>query len=146
MSDKVIEGLTKVLANSYVLQLKKQNYHWNVKGLEFFSLHKLFEEQYDEQFEAIDEIAERIRTLGAVTIGSFKEYLEIAEIQEEKSGTVDSKTMLANLVQSEGKLLRIIEETRKLAEEAEDEVTVDLMISRTEQHQKNKWMLESSLG
>lgn len=146
MTNNVTEGLTKVLANSYVLLLKKHNYHWNVKGVEFFSLHNLFEEQYNEQFEAVDVIAERIRTLGAVTIGSFKEYLEIAEIQEEKSGTVDSKKMLENLVQSEEKLLKIIEETRKLAEDSGDEVTVDLMISRTEQHQKNKWMLQASLG
>ena len=142
---KTIKALTKILANTYILTLKKQNYHWNVRGENFYSLHELFGSQYEEQFKALDEIAERIRALVSLVTGSFAEYLSISEIKEEKNPEISSKEILKKLVADEAKIIGIITESIQVAQNEGDEASVDLMIERLQTHQKNKWMLESSI-
>ena len=142
---KTVKALTKILANSYILTLKKQNYHWNVRGENFYSLHELFGKQYEEQFEAIDEIAERIRALGSFVTASFSEYLSQSEIKEEKTFEISSKDILKRLVADETKLITILNESLDIAQKEGDEPSADLINTRLEVHQKNKWMLEASL-
>lgn len=139
---QVSEKLKTVLADSYLLMLKTHYYHWNVKGRLFKSLHDLTEDQYNELFEAIDELAERIRALGHEAPGSFSVYQKISEIEEAQSGLSDLE-MTADLVKSHETLIRNLRPTLRVAEEAGDEVTVDMMVERLTVHEKNAWMLRS---
>ena len=115
---KVVEALTRMLADSYTLYLKTHNYHWNVTGPMFTTLHTLFEQQYTELAMAVDEIAERVRTLGARAPGSFTEFT---------------------------KLVAAARAVIEAGEEMRDQPTVDLATRRAEVHQKNAWMLRSHL-
>ncbi len=143
---KNIKALSEVLANSYVLLLKKQNYHWNVRGENFLSLHQLFELHYNEQFLAIDVIAERIKAIGGHTIGSFSEYAELSKIKEERTTGLSSQQMLKNLVLDENTMITVLSAARKILEDEGDQLSADVLVARTEVHQKNLWMLESSLN
>lgn len=144
MSKSVIEELKKVLANSYLLYLKTQNYHWNVTGPQFNGLHKMFEEQYDDLAEAIDEIAERIRILGEKAPGTFSAYKKLAVI-EDGDEDLSSKDMIKQLADDQKKIGEVIDKALKAAEKAGDNVTLDLMSERLAVHQKNAWMLKSSM-
>ncbi len=145
MSDKVVKALTDVLANSYTLMLKTQNYHWNVKGKDFYELHLLFETHYNDLFTAIDEVAERIRTLGGYTIGSFKEYTALSKIQEEKNHETNGVKILKNLSKDHATIVSVIKNSLAIAQKAGDEPTADIFIGRLKFHEKAKWMLDSSL-
>lgn len=139
---KVINKLNGILADTYLLMLKTQNYHWNVKGTLFKSLHDLTEEHYNDMFEAIDELAERIRALGKDAPGSFSDFNELSSIAEAKSGITDLE-MAGSLVESHEHLIMNMRETLRAAEEVGDEVTVDMMVERLTVHEKNAWMLRS---
>jgi starvation-inducible DNA-binding protein len=143
-SAKVIEALEKLLADSYTLYLKTQNYHWNVTGPSFNSLHTLFQAQYEDLIVANDLIAERIRALGGKAPGSFKQFLKLTNIEEE-SGNPKAAQMVANLVDDQDTIVKTAENALQAAEAAGDEPTVDLCIRRQEQHQKNHWMLKAHL-
>ena len=142
--NNVADGLKAVLANSYALYLKTQNYHWNVKSPNFKSLHELFETQYDDLAEAIDEIAERIRALDVSVPASFDIFKKNSKIQDGNEEN-NAQTMVKELYQDNQMIVEIITSTLKLAQESGDEATADLMIKRTEVHQKNAWMLKSSM-
>jgi starvation-inducible DNA-binding protein len=137
-------ALSRVLADSYVLYLKTQNYHWNVTGKLFYPLHNLFEEQYTELAEAIDQIAERIRALGFRAPGTFMEYRELTSIEED-AGQPDALEMVRRLVLANEQLLRTAREALKPAQKGEDEATVDLLTQRLNTHSKTAWMLRSHL-
>lgn len=141
----VVESLSKLLADSYVLLLKTQNYHWNVKGPHFGALHILFEGQYNELFKAIDEVAERIRALDAPTPGSFAAFKDVATIKEE-TGSQNAEQMLKNLANDNDTLAETAEAVIKAAEEVGDDATADMAIARVQLHQKNAWMLKSHLA
>lgn len=143
-SAKVIEALEKLLADSYTLQLKTQNYHWNVTGPSFNSLHLLFETQYTDLSTAVDEIAERIRALGGKTPGSFKAFSKLASIKEETESPKATE-MVKNLAKDQETIVASAEKVLKAAEEIGDEPTVDLAIGRQQLHQKNAWMLHAHL-
>jgi len=140
---KTIDNLKIVLANSYTLYLKTHNYHWNVTGPSFKSLHDLFELQYTELAIAVDDIAERIRSLGSKAPGSFKEFLELATLNEAKPN-ISAEEMLEDMVESQTTLLTSIKEALKEAQNAEDEVTIGFLGERLAVHEKARWMLESS--
>ena len=140
----LLEAIKVLLADSYILLLKTQNYHWNVKGPSFFSLHNLFEENYRELFEANDEIAERIRALGHEAPGSFDAFSKIANIKEE-TGSPKALDMVANLAKDHARLAEDAEELIRAAEAANDDVTADLGVRRREVHQKTHWMLTAHL-
>jgi starvation-inducible DNA-binding protein len=138
----VCRGLNKLLADSYILYLKTQNYHWNVTGQMFQSLHLLFENQYQEQAIAVDGIAERIRALGEYAPGSFAAFSKVSSIKEESS-IPSTEEMIYNLIHGNEAVVTTAREIVSLADECEDDVTSDLMINRMQVHEKNAWMLRS---
>jgi starvation-inducible DNA-binding protein len=142
---QVCRGLNKLLADSYLLYLKTQNYHWNVTGKMFPQLHLLFEEQYTDLAEAVDEIAERIRALGEFAPGSFASFSKVTSIKEE-NGIPSAEEMIHNLVVGNEAVVTTSREIIALSEEAEDDVTIDLMVKRMQIHEKNAWMLRSMIG
>jgi len=139
---EVCTSLNKLLADSYLLYLKTQNYHWNVTGKMFQSLHLLFEEQYTEQAKAIDMIAERIRALGEFAPGSFAAFSKVSSIKEE-SAIPSAEEMIHNLVHGNEAVVTTARDIVSLADGCEDDVTSDLMIERMQVHEKNAWMLRS---
>lgn len=140
----LIEAMTKVLADSYVLYVKTQNYHWNVTGANFQSLHMLFEQQYNDLFTADDEIAERIRTLGARAPGSMKEFLALTSITE-CTEVRNAQDMVKDLAKSQETIIATLNDALKLAQEEGDEATIGLLVDRITIHEKNAWMLKSSM-
>lgn len=138
----IAEGLSRLLADSYLLFLKTHNYHWNVTGQMFQALHTMFEEQYTELFTAVDEIAERIRALGEFAPGSFQAFQEISQIKEETKHP-NAEEMIRNLVLGQEAVTKTAREIIKIADEAHDEPTVDLLTQRMQIHEKNAWMLRS---
>lgn len=140
--NSVAEKLKGNLADSYLLMLKTHYYHWNVRGTLFKSLHDLTEEQYTNIFEAIDDLAERIRALGHEAPGTFSDYLKISDVNEAKSGLTDLE-MAADLLQTHENIILKLRETLRTSDEVEDEVTVDMMVERLSVHEKNAWMLRS---
>lgn len=141
----VCRGLSKLLADSYLLYLKTQNYHWNVTGKMFQPLHTLFEEHYREMAESIDEIAERIRALGEYAPGSFSSFSKFSSIKEESS-IPTAEEMIQNLVQGNEAVVSTAREMISTTEDAEDDVTADLLVERMQVHEKNAWMLRSMIS
>lgn len=143
--EQITQGLSRLLADSYLLYLKTHNFHWNVTGPQFESLHLLFETQYTELAEAIDEIAERIRALGAFAPASFATYLKLASIQEEE-GHPDATAMVEQLVADHEAVAKTARSLFPFLDEAQDEATADLLTQRLSLHEKTAWMLRSHLG
>ena len=136
-------ALEETLANSYLLMLKTQNYHWNVVGENFKSLHELFQVQYEELFVAIDEIAERIRAIGSKVEGRFEGFSKLSKFKKGDKNS-DSKTMINSLVADHDELAKSLKLAVKTAQEELDEGTADMFIGRIKAHEKAIWMLESS--
>lgn len=143
--EKIALGLSKVLADSYTLYLKTHNFHWNVTGPMFQTLHTLFETQYTELALAVDEIAERIRALGVYAPGSYSQFAELATVKEERS-VPSAEDMIRQLVQDNETVVRTAREILPIAQEASDEGSVDLLVGRMSVHEKTAWMLRSLLG
>ncbi len=142
--EKIAGGLTRLLADTYTLYLKTHSYHWNVTGPRFRDLHMLFEEQYTELATAVDDIAERIRTLGYPAPGTFREYLELATL-EEIPGAPAAEEMVSDLVIAQEIIVRTCREILPAAQDANDESTVGLVADRMAIHEKAAWMLRSLL-
>jgi len=142
--EKIAEGLSRLLADSYMVYLKTHNYHWNVTGELFHSLHEQFEEQYTELAEAIDDIAERIRALGYRAPGTFKEFSEITSIEED-TDKPEALEMVRRLARDNETILRTCRQSLKPCDEAGDEATIDLITERLKVHSKTAWMLRSHL-
>ncbi len=141
---KIAAGLSRLLADSYTLYLKTHNFHWNVKGPLFNTLHLMFEEHYTELATAVDEIAERIRALGVRAPGSYKEYAELTSITEAE-GDEPAEEMIRQLVIGQETVVRTAREVFPAADAANDEPTADLLTQRMQIHEKNAWMLRSML-
>lgn len=142
--ETISAGLAKLLADTYSLALKTQNFHWNVTGSEFAELHKLFEKQYRELLEAVDRIAERIRALGYTSPGSFSDFLQLTSLDEDSDAS-SSEEMLVSLVCSHEAVARAAREVFERAEVCIDPATTDLMTERIKTHEQSAWMLRSSL-
>lgn len=142
-NNKTVETLEVVLASSYALMLKTQNYHWNVVGENFKPLHELFQIQYEELFEVVDLIAERIRALGSKVSGSFDAFSESSLIKK-ADNNLDSKAMISDLISSHEALVKVLKEGIKTSQAEEDEATADIFIGRIQAHEKSIWMLRSS--
>lgn len=136
--------LGKVLADTYILYLKTQNFHWNYNGVEFYGFHILFEKQYEELAEAIDEIAERIRALGFFVEGTTDAFKKITSIKEAKR-VIASHEMVEQLLDGHEQVIRELRNLSALAEKHNDPATVDLAGRRLNAHEKFAWMLRSSL-
>jgi starvation-inducible DNA-binding protein len=144
-SDPVINALRQVVADSYAVLGQTHICHWNVRGHNFFSLHTAFEEQYTELFTAVDEIAERIRALGALAPGGLGNLAKMAGIKEIAEDTA-ADAMVDHLVKTNKKLVANLVKARDASAKANDAETEDLMIARIQVHEKTIWMLESFLA
>jgi starvation-inducible DNA-binding protein len=140
----IAQGLSHLLADSYTLYLKTHNFHWNVTGPMFNTLHLMFEQQYNELALAVDTIAERIRALGHPAPGSYKDFARLSTIKE-ATGVPDAKTMIKQLVEGQEAVARTARKVFPVAEKAEDEPTCDLLTQRMQIHEKTAWMLRSML-
>jgi len=138
----VAEGLKGMLADSYALYLKTQNYHWNVTGPLFKTVHDLTEEQYTALATVVDDIAERIRALGVKAPGGYKAYAKLSAI-EDGDESLPAEKMIADLVKGHEQVIHRAREVLKTAEDGGDEATVDMMVARLEDHEKQAWMLRS---
>ena len=141
---EIADGLSHLLADSYTLYLKTHNFHWNVTGPMFNTLHLMFEAQYNELALAVDTIAERIRALGHPAPGSYRDFARLSSIKE-ASGVPDAKTMIKQLVDGQEAVVRTARKVFPVAEEASDEPTCDLLTQRMQTHEKTAWMLRSML-
>lgn len=140
----IANGLSKLLADTYTLYLKTHNFHWNVTGPMFNTLHLMFEQEYNELALAVDAIAERIRALGVPAPGSYKQFAELTRIREE-IGTPEATDMIRQLVADQETVARTAREIFPLVDKANDEPTADLLTQRMQIHEKTAWMLRSLL-
>jgi starvation-inducible DNA-binding protein len=140
----IVQGLSKLLADTYVVYLKTHSFHWNVEGPMFQTLHQMFMEQYTEAWNAIDLIAERIRSLGHYAPGTYRQYLELARVKE-TPGVPKAEQMVKLLIEGQEAVVKTAREVLPLADGAADEPTLDLLTQRMQIHEKNAWMLRSLL-
>lgn len=141
---KIAGGLSQLLADSYTLYLMTHNFHWNVTGPQFNSLHVMFMTQYTEQWTALDEIAERIRSLGFPAPGTYREFIKLASIKEVE-GVPPAMEMVALLVKAQEATAKTARKLLPLVGEANDQPTADLLTQRLNVHEKTAWMLRSLL-
>jgi starvation-inducible DNA-binding protein len=141
----IAQGLSRLLADSYTLYLKTHNYHWNVTGPQFNTLHQMFETQYTELALAVDEIAERMRALGEPAPGSYKAYAALTEIEEEDA-VPGAEEMIRQLLKGQETVVRTARSVIGAAQAANDEPTADLLTQRMQVHEKNAWMLRSMVA
>ena len=141
---EVAEAMRTFLATTYALYLKTQNFHWNLVGMEFFSLHKLFEMQYEEMAEGVDEIAERVRSLGSYVDGSFSSFGKRSLISD-CNKMLPAKKMIKELLEGHEEICRFGRPLITRTQELHDDITGDLIIKRMAFHEKAAWMLRSHL-
>ncbi|WP_394672812.1 Dps family protein [Limnobacter sp.] len=141
---KIVEGLSALLADSYTLYLMTHNFHWNVTGPQFNSLHNMFMTQYTEQWTALDLIAERIRSLGFPAPGTYKEFVKLASIKEVE-GVPKATEMIKHLVAAQEATARTARKLFPVVNEANDQPTADVLTQRIDIHEKTAWMLRSML-
>jgi starvation-inducible DNA-binding protein len=139
---QIAEGLSRVLADSYTLYLQTHNSHWNVTGPQFRELHLMFEEHYTELAEAVDDIAERIRTLGFTAPGTYKEFARLSSV-EEVDGVPEANEMVDILTKGHEQVVRTCRSVIKMTDEVFDEGTADLLTARMSLHEKTAWMLRA---
>lgn len=141
---EIADGLSHVLADTYTLYLKTHNYHWNVTGPMFTTLHTLFELEYSELALAVDTIAERIRAVGHPAPGTYAAFQALSAVKE-RAGVPSAKEMLKELVRDQGSVAETARELRRAATAAGDDASEDLAVQRIQVHEKNAWMLRSHL-
>ncbi|MGV8837407.1 Dps family protein [Cellvibrio sp.] len=142
--EEIAQGLSRLLADTYTLYLKTHNFHWNVTGPMFQTLHLMFETQYNELALAVDLVAERIRSLGFPAPGTYKQYAALSSIKEE-DGVPAAKDMIRLLVEGQEAVVRTARSLYHSVEVASDEATADLLTQRIQLHEKTAWMLRSLL-
>jgi starvation-inducible DNA-binding protein len=142
--EEIAGGLSRVLADTYTLYLKTHNFHWNVTGPMFQTLHLMFEVQYNELWLAVDLVAERIRALGFTAPGTYKQFVALASIQED-DGVPKAQDMVKKLVEGHETVCRTAREVFKVSDEVSDQPTCDLLTQRMQIHEKTAWMLRSLL-
>lgn len=140
---EIAKGLSRVLADSYTLYLKTHNFHWNVTGPMFNTLHLMFETQYTELQTAVDLIAERIRSLGERAPGSYVEFKELTSINEAKKSHTSAEDMVKELLKDHEAVAKTAREVFPAAEKGNDEATADLLTQRIQLHEKTAWMLRA---
>lgn len=142
---KIAQGLSRLLADTYTLYLKTHNFHWNVTGPMFNTLHLMFETQYTELALAVDAIAERIRALGEPAPGSYRDFAKLSSIPE-ADGVPAAEEMIRQLVQGQEAVVRTAREIFPATEAAHDEPTADLLTQRMQTHEKTAWMLRAMIS
>lgn len=138
--------LNSLLGGEFALYVKTRQFHWNVEGMNFFNLHKMFEAQYEQLDEVVDEIAERVRSLGEYSLGSMAEFIKHSVVEENKKASLPDTEMIKQLVHDHESIIRSIRENLKLVEKYDDKGTEDFLIGLMEAHEKTAWMLRSHLN
>ena len=141
---QIADGLSRLLADTFTLYLTTHNFHWNVKGPMFQTLHLMFEQQYNELWLALDAIAERIRALGFPAPGTYAQYSRLSSIKETQ-GVPEAKEMIAILVSGQEAVARTARKIFPVVDKSSDEPTADLLTQRMQVHEKTAWMLRSLL-
>ena len=141
---KISDGLSRLLADTFTLYLKTHNFHWNVRGPMFQTLHLMFEQQYNEQWLALDAIAERSRALGVDAPGTYSQYAKLSSIRE-TTGVPEAREMIRLLVEGQEAVTRTARKLFPAVDKAGDEPTADLLTQRMQVHEKYAWMLRSLL-
>ncbi len=142
---QLVEILNKRLSDAFVLYTKTRNYHWNVTGIEFIQLHKLFEDQYEQLAEGIDEVAERVRKLGGFAFGTLDEFKENSAIDEQPGQIPSAEDMIRNLLNDHETIIRQLRKDADTAEELRDMTTNDFLLGQAEDHEKMAWFLRAHL-
>ena len=142
--EEIAKGLAHFVADTYTLYLKTHNFHWNVTGPMFATLHTMFEGQYAELAIAVDDIAERIRALGVKAPGSYQEFMKLTSIKE-NIGDLSATQMISELVTGHEAVIKTARGLFSMVNEVHDEPTADLLIQRLRVHEKTAWMLRSML-
>ncbi len=140
----VVAGLTQALAETSVTTMKAQNYHWNVQGMAFGSLHELFQQIYEDHFAGQDDLAERVRALGSLATGRYDAFLKLSKV-EEGDGRLDDKAMIADLRDAQTTVAGTLAALAEASAEAGDPLTEDLAIERGRIHEKFAWLLDAHL-
>lgn len=140
---EIAEGLKHLLADSYTLYLQTHNFHWNVTGPQFRELHLMFEEHYTELATAVDEIAERIRTLGVIAPGTYQQFAKLSAIKETEDVPA-AEDMVTILTQGHEQVVKTCREVLKTSQAADDESTSALVSDRMRIHEKTAWMLRAT--
>ena len=140
----IVEGLHQALADTSVATMKSQFYHWNVKGMSFGSLHAMFQEIYEDHFTGQDDLAERVRALGAPAEGSYKAFLERTKIKE-ATEVISAENMVRDMTQTQETIAATLRSLAQEAGEQRDPLTEDLAIARAQVHEKFAWMLRAHL-
>jgi starvation-inducible DNA-binding protein len=143
--EAIAQGLSRLLADTYSLYLKTHNFHWNVTGPMFNTLHLMFETQYTELALAVDLIAERIRSLGFPAPGTYSEYAKLTSIPE-PTGVPNAESMIQQLVEGQEAVVRTARSIFPIVDQANDEPSADLLTQRMQVHEKTAWMLRSLLA
>jgi len=141
-TDPVVAALEKALADTYALALKTQNYHWNVRGPQFYGLHNMFEEQYTDMHNAVDDIAERIRALDSLAPGGFAAFQKLTDIKE-GDGSASAPDMVKDLEADHRKVSGSLADGISTADDKGDDVTADMLTARKQVHDEAAWMLKS---
>lgn len=142
---KIAEGLSKLLADTYTLYLNTHNFHWNVTGPMFNTLHLMFMDQYTELWNSVDVIAERIRALDQFAIGSYKDFSAYSSVRDAPSNPPKAEVMIAQLVEGHETVIKTIRSIYSTVEKASDQATEDMLTQRINVHEKTAWMLRSLL-
>lgn len=142
---KIADGLSHLLADSYILYLKTHNFHWNVEGPMFNTLHQMFMTQYTELWNALDLIAERIRALGFYAPGSYKKYSQLSSLSEAEE-TMSARNMIRQLLEGHEAVAKTARAIFPVADTGSDEATLDLLTQRLQVHEKTAWMLRALLA
>ncbi len=141
--EKSAKAVSKLLADTYTLYLKTHGYHWNVEGPHFQQLHIQFMDQYTEMWTAVDELAERIRALGHYAPGSYAQMAKLSSLKEE-AGNPDWKDMVVNLAEGHQAVAKSARNVLRIAEDAGDDATADIVAPRVTLHEKTAWMLRAT--
>lgn len=140
----VAEKLQKLLADEHLIYIKTRNYHWNIKSVNFAELHGFYEEQYDELEEVIDEVAERIRMIGFLSVGKMSEYLKLTELDEGED-TTEANQQLTNLMKDHETIIKYLRQCITDFEDQGDMGSSDFVTALMQKHEKMRWMLDSYL-
>lgn len=143
---RIITLLNASLADLNVLTIKTKKYHWNLEGPRFYTLHELFQSQYEELDEAIDEVAERIKMLGGISIGTMDEFLKASILEEHPETIPSEEDMIEHLLEDHEKIIKALRKNIEICEEHNDPGSAELLTDRIRKHEKNAWMLRSFLN
>ena len=141
--ERLSQQLAGAVADTYMLMVKTHGYHWNVAGPLFVSIHELTEQQYQDLFEAADDLAERIRALGHKSPGSYRDFAEATAIEDDDGKPKTAKQMVEALAHDNEQIARRMKQASDIAEECGDKVTEDMLIDRMQTHEQNAWMLRA---